>query len=95
MGANGKQCEHVGGSCSCCGAQDTTDKGGDWYVYRAGFCDTDGVFYPRLCGSVDGLGCISDVKPAPADHPRQVQADLLIEMMPDEIDDNVATEMED
>lgn len=39
---NGKQCIRLGKghTCSCCGA---TDNGEDWFVFRAGWCDSDGI----------------------------------------------------
>lgn len=102
IGANGKKCESVGGSCSCCGGSAykagekdcngriTTE---DWYVFRAGWCDSDGVFFSRLCGDKDGIGCITEVKPA--HNKANMFAQAMMDIMPGEVDDAIVSEMED
>lgn len=49
-----------GGMCGCCGSgpNPTPDWRGDpWYIYRAGICDSDGVFYSQLCE-----GCLEEIR---------------------------------
>ena len=108
-GANGKPCGRVGGTCSCCGAGDGEAGSLDankrvrsfaWYVYRAGWTDSDGIYYARLCGDEFGAGCITEVRPAEGPRGRDglragERARLLRELMPGEEDDGVVTEMED
>lgn len=46
--------------CGCCGSgpNATPDYRADpWYVYRAGFCDADGVYYSMLCE-----GCLEELR---------------------------------
>ncbi len=45
----GEECP--GGMCRCCGSGPNTApdwRGDPWYVYRAGICDADGVYYSML-----------------------------------------------
>jgi len=97
-GANGKPCAEVKGSCSCCGAESHPDRGqGAWYMYRAGWCDSDGVYMARLCGDFYGSGCISEVSPGESERAqeRTLRAKIMLDMMPEEADDGIQTEMED
>lgn len=110
IGANGKPCVRVGGSCSCCAVRDheagEPDVNGEvsgrsWFVYRAGWSDGEDYF-ARLCGDEFGVGCISEIAPAKPveDHvtdglTSNEAASILRELMPGEEDDGVVTEMED
>lgn len=91
-GANGKTCGRLGTGheCSCCGAR---DNGEDFFVFRAGWCDDDGVYYSKLCGDGRGYGCIYEVEPA--DSAKNEAAQLFIDMMPGEEDDGVPAMLED
>lgn len=91
-GANGKPCKRLGRGhdCSCCGS---TDNGEDFFVFRAGWCDSDGVYYPRLCGDGNGYGCIYEV--VPAESHKNEAAQMLLDLMPGEADDGVVTMLED
>lgn len=49
-----------GGMCGCCGGG--PDPAPDWraepwYVYRAGICDADGIYFAMLCE-----GCLEDIR---------------------------------
>jgi len=89
-GANGKECEQTTGMCACCGLSagssgKKTDYGVTWYVFKAGWCDSDGVYYPRLCGGIeDGIcigGCIQEVVP------REPKGeDIITELLGDDLD---------
>lgn len=49
-----------GGMCGCCGGGPNVspDWSPDpWYIYRAGFCDGDGVYYSMLCE-----GCLEEIR---------------------------------
>jgi hypothetical protein len=46
--------------CNCCGGGPNTDpdwRGDPWYVFRAGFCDSDGVYFSQLCE-----GCLEEIR---------------------------------
>jgi hypothetical protein len=92
-----------GGSCSCCGAAARVgdeDEDDWWLVFKAGFCDDDGVFMSRLCGGPDGSGCLVELRrdaarrePTRRDEAASVVSDLLgddmdgAESMMDDFDD--------
>ena len=93
----GRVCSTVPGSCSCCGANPRERGRGawnpwgegppqnfDWYVYDARRIDEDGIYFARLCGDVDGKGCLSDVEPAAADQHEGAQA--LADILGDDTD---------
>jgi len=93
---SGKEYPTVAGSCSCCGAApiraDDPPRHMDWFVVKANRCDSDGVYYPRLCTDADGYeGCLSDVldnppEPVLDDLDRQEKADILSELLGDDTD---------
>jgi hypothetical protein len=74
-----------GGMCSCCGAVPRVDGAFDWWlVFKASFCDADGVFMAMLCGGPGGVGCLPELraesdgrKPTFRDEAASVIADLL------------------
>ena len=79
---NGTERRTVAGSCSCCGASPRSKDDGkpcqgpggpyDWYVYETRLVDSDGIYMARLCGDVDGDGCLSDVERSrPGRHERE------------------------
>jgi hypothetical protein len=46
--------------CGCCGGGPNPQpdwRTEPWYIYRAGLCDRDGVFYAMLCE-----GCLEDIR---------------------------------
>ena len=50
----------AGGMCNCCGAGPNSEpdwRSEPWYVYKAGICDADGVYYAMLCE-----GCLEDIR---------------------------------
>lgn len=76
-----------GGQCGCCGGgpNPAPDWRGDpWYVYQAGICDSDGVFYSQLCE-----GCLEQVRFENSKRPqteRDEVADQVTELLGDDID---------
>jgi len=49
-----------GGMCNCCGGGPNVEpdwRFEPWYVFRAGFCDSDGVYYAALCE-----GCLEEIR---------------------------------
>lgn len=65
-------------------------RGFDVHVVRANLCDSDGVYYVNLC-SIEGEGCLHEIAadredPNPNDLTRQDKADLLAELLGDDID---------
>jgi len=85
IGANGKPCVETTGYCSCCGgpSRDQSDELplDKFRVFKAGFADSDGVFYSRLCGDLLGNGCIYDVQPK-----QSAYTDLITELSGDDLD---------
>lgn len=87
--------ELPGGSCGCCGGgpNATPDWRGDpWYVYRAGICDSDGVFYGMLCE-----GCLEDIRDENARRPQTERDEIareVTELLGDDID-GAQTTMDD
>lgn len=76
-----------GGQCGCCGSgpnvsPDWRDE--PWYVFRAGFCDSDGVYYSMLCE-----GCLEEIR-AENDRRPQTERDEIAheitELLGDDID---------
>ena len=62
----GEEC--AGGMCGCCGSGPNVApdwRGDPWYVYRAGLCDADGVYYSMLCE-----GCLEDIRDENARRPQ-------------------------
>ena len=82
---NGQECP--GGMCGCCGCgPDATPTWRDdpWYIYRAGFCDGDGVYYTMLCE-----GCLVDIRAENARRPKTERdeiARLVTELLGDDVD---------
>jgi hypothetical protein len=93
-GANGKDCEPTTGMCSCCGFGSQSDplepSEEGLYLFKAGWCDEDGVFYSRLCGDLWGYGCIYDVEP----RKDSWKEDTLMDLLGDDLD-GMETMMED
>ena len=49
-----------GGQCGCCGSGPDPEpdwRPEPWYIYRAGICDGDGIYFSMLCE-----GCIKEVQ---------------------------------
>ncbi len=60
---NPKNQTEPGGMCSCCGAGPRVNSVHDWWlVFKAGLCDSDGVFYSMLCGGGSGDGCLEEIR---------------------------------
>jgi len=60
---NPKQLTDAGGKCSCCGAGPrVTDEHDWWLVFKAGLCNSDGMFYAMLCDGPSGEGCLSVIR---------------------------------
>lgn len=91
-GADGRWHRRMGEGhdCSCCGAR---DNGEDFFVFEAGFCDSDGVYYAKLCGDYDGYGCIYAVDYE--DSEKNELVSMLKDMMPNEICDGVPGFLDD
>ncbi|MBV8382414.1 MAG: hypothetical protein JOZ63_07395 [Planctomycetaceae bacterium] len=73
-----------GGMCSCCGAGPKITEYDWWLVFRAGICDSDGVYYSMLCDGPTGGGCLSAIRAENAkrrrtsrDHAVAIVAELL------------------
>ncbi len=63
-----------GGMCGCCGSGPDPEvdwRAEPWYVYKAGFCDGDGIYYSMLCE-----GCLEDVR---LENEKRARKGLLIE----------------
>jgi len=79
--------EAPGGMCGCCGGgPDVAPEWRDapWYVYRAGICDGDGVYYSMLCE-----GCLEDIREENAKRPeteRDEVARLVTDLLGDDLD---------
>ena len=79
--------ERPGGACNCCGGGPTPQpdwRGDPWYIYRAGICDSDGVFYAMLCE-----GCLEELRAENAKRPlteRDENARLITDLMGDDLD---------
>jgi hypothetical protein len=77
----------AGGMCGCCGGGPDVEpswRGDPWYVYKAGFCDRDGVYYSMLCE-----GCLEELRADNAGRPeteRDKIARELTELLGDDID---------
>lgn len=66
--------EKPGGVCNCCGGGPNVEpdwRGDPWYIYRAGICDSDQVYYSMLCE-----GCLEDIRAENSRRP-QTERDLI------------------
>ena len=76
-----------GGMCNCCGSGPDPEpdwRADPWLVYRAGICDSDGVYYGMLCE-----GCHEDIRDENAKRTqteRDENARLITELLGDDID---------
>jgi len=85
----------AGGMCACCGsgpdvAPDWRDE--PWYVFRAGFCDSDGVYYSQLCE-----GCLEEIRVENDRRPQTERDEIareITELLDDDID-GAQTTMDD
>lgn len=61
--------------CSCCGMapEQAQDNDPDWDTYRAGLCDSDGIYFSYLCYHPRAGNCLEDI--AKEVHERR-QADM-------------------
>ena len=84
------ECDGVlepGGMCNCCGSGPDPEpdwRGDPWLVYRAGICDSDGVYYSMLCE-----GCLEDIREENLKRPqteRDENAKLITELLGDDLD---------
>jgi len=79
--------ERPGGMCGCCGSGPNVDpswRSEPWYVYRAGLCDADGVYYAQLCE-----GCLEDIRAENAKRPQTFRDEIareVSELLGDDID---------
>jgi hypothetical protein len=76
-----------GGMCGCCGGGPISEpdwRADPWYVYRAGFCDRDGVYYGMLCE-----GCLEEIRAENARRPETERDEIareLTELLGDDMD---------
>ncbi len=76
-----------GGMCGCCGSGPDVSpawRAEPWYVYRAGICDSDGVYYSMLCE-----GCLEEIRDANARRPETERDEIareLTELLGDDLD---------
>lgn len=90
--------QRVTGDCSICGGE---GRGDEWFVFRAGLVDVDGIYYARACGDSRGAGgCLESLKDeqkvlGPEAQEQQMKASILLDMMPEEADDFIVTELND
>jgi hypothetical protein len=76
-----------GGMCGCCGGGPDVEpdwREDPWYVYKAGFCDSDGVYYSMLCE-----GCLEDLRAENAGRPQTERDEIareVTELLGDDID---------
>ncbi|QDT38391.1 hypothetical protein [Stratiformator vulcanicus] len=79
--------ERPGGMCHCCGSGPNENPGwraDPWYVYQAGLCDGDGVYYSMLCE-----GCLEDIRAKNANRERTLRdefAKQVTELLGDDVD---------
>lgn len=79
--------ERPGGMCRCCGGGpvvEPTWRAEPWYVYRAGICDSDGVYYSMLCE-----GCLEEIRALNTARPlteRDTLAKEITDLLGDDID---------
>ena len=79
--------EAPGGMCGCCGGGPNCEpdwRDEPWYVYQAGICDGDGVYYSMLCE-----GCLEDIRSENAARPKTERdqiARLVTNLMGDDLD---------
>lgn len=79
--------ERPGGMCGCCGCGpnvEPTWRDEPWYVYRAGVCDSDGVYYSMLCE-----GCLEEIVAANARRAKTMRDEVareVTELLGDDID---------
>ncbi len=70
--------EKPGGMCGCCGGGPDVSpswRSEPWYVYRAGFCDSDGVYFSMLCE-----GCLEEIQDANAHRPQTERDEIAREI---------------
>jgi len=75
-----------GGMCGCCGSgpDPSPDWRADpWYVFKAGFCDADGVYYSMLCE-----GCLEDIREANRRRP-ETERDQIAREVTDLLGDDI------
>jgi hypothetical protein len=76
-----------GGMCGCCGSGPDVEpswRGDPWYVYKAGFCDSDGVYFSMLCE-----GCLEELRAENAGRPQTERDEIareLTELLGSDID---------
>jgi len=59
--------ERPGGMCRCCGGGPNVApdwRADPWYIYQAGICDSDGIYYSTLCE-----GCLEEIREENARRP--------------------------
>jgi hypothetical protein len=95
---NPKSLTSPGGMCSCCGAGPRVSDENDWWlVFKAGLCDSDGVFYSMLCGGCDGSGCLEEIRHQNAQRKRTFRddaADVVAMINGDDVD-GMESDMDD
>ena len=76
-----------GGQCGCCGTGPNGEpdwQSEPWYIYRAGICDGDGVYYSMLCED-----CLETIRAENAKRiatERDETASDITELMGDDVD---------
>ena len=73
--------------CGCCGGGPDVSpswRPEPWYIYRAGICDSDGVYYSMLCE-----GCLEEIQDENARRPATERDEIareVTELLGDDID---------
>ena len=64
--------------CGCCGCGPNAEpdwRGDPWYIYRAGLCDSDGVYFSMLCE-----GCLEEMRAENARRPQREHDEIAREV---------------
>lgn len=79
--------ERAGGMCGCCGSGPNVApdwRADPWYIYQAGICDLDGVYYSMLCE-----GCLEEIREEHARRPHTERDQIargVTELLGDDLD---------
>lgn len=79
--------EKPGGVCGCCGGGPNVApdwRADPWYVYQAGLCDVDGVYYSMLCE-----GCLEELRAENSARPKTLRDQMareVTELLGDDLD---------
>jgi hypothetical protein len=76
-----------GGMCGCCGSGPNIApdwRAEPWYIYRAGICDADGVYFSMLCED-----CLEELRESNINRPKSLRdeiAESITDLLGDDID---------